>query len=86
MVNSFQKDIQDVIDAAQRLNVELDETEAVEWLEAIQKAKESDDDIAFCERTGVFGQNVLCWISAPSGWIISAKLATWLSSMMSPAG
>lgn len=52
------KDIQDVIDAAQRLNVELDETEAVEWLAAIQKAKESDDDIAFCERTGVFGQNV----------------------------
>ena len=60
MVKQFsKKDIQDVIDAAQRLNVELDETEAVEWLEAIQKAKESDDDIAFCERTGVFGQNVV---------------------------
>jgi hypothetical protein len=50
--------IQEVIDSAKRLNVELNETEAKEWLEAIQKAKESDDDIAFCERTGVFGQNM----------------------------
>ena len=40
MVKQFsKKDIQDVIDAAQRLNVELDETEAVEWLEAIQKVE-----------------------------------------------
>jgi hypothetical protein len=47
-----------VIDSAKRLKVELDEEEAIEWLEAIRLAKESDDDIAFCERTGVFGQNI----------------------------
>jgi hypothetical protein len=52
------KDIQDVIDSASRLNVEMDEEEALEWLAAIQKAKESDEDIVFWERTGVFGQNV----------------------------
>lgn len=51
--------IQDVIDSAKRMNVELHEEEAVEWLEALKKAKESDDDIAFCERTGVFGQKVV---------------------------
>jgi hypothetical protein len=51
--------IQDVIDSAKRMNVELHEQEAIEWLEALKKAKESDDDIAFCERTGVFGQKVV---------------------------
>ncbi|NLN69448.1 MAG: hypothetical protein GX142_01480 [Chloroflexi bacterium] len=59
MSNQFSnKDIQDVIDSASRLNVEMDEEEALEWLAAIQKAKESDEDIVFWERTGVFGQNV----------------------------
>ncbi len=51
--------IQDVINSAKRLNVELDEAEAVDWLEAIRKAKESDDDIAFCERNGIFGQCIV---------------------------
>ena len=50
--------IKDVIESAERMNVELNEDEAVEWLEAIKQAKESGDDIAFCERSGVFGQNI----------------------------
>jgi hypothetical protein len=51
--------IQDVIHSAQRLKVELNEEEAVAWLEAIRKAKNHDDDIAFCERNGVFGQRIV---------------------------
>jgi hypothetical protein len=51
--------IKDVIHSAERMNVELNEEEAVEWLEAIRKAKNNDDDIAFCERNGVFGQCIV---------------------------
>ena len=59
MSAEFSRDaIQEVMDSAKRLNVELNEAEAVEWLEAMRKAKESNDDIAYCERTGVFGQNI----------------------------
>jgi len=57
--------IQDVIDSAQRLNVELDADEAVEWLDAIRQAKESGDDIAYCDRTGVFGQSIVMLDFAP---------------------
>ena len=53
------QEIEKIIESAKRLNVELDENEAREWLEAIQKARDSDDDIKHCERTGVFGQNVV---------------------------
>ncbi len=51
--------IQEVIESAQRLNVEMNEQEALEWLEAIRKAKDSEDDMAYCDRTGVFGQNIV---------------------------
>ncbi len=58
MSDTFSKDKLDkVIDAAQRFDIELDEKEAIAWLEAIEKAKEGDD-ITFDERTGVFGQNI----------------------------
>jgi len=53
------QELEKIIESAKRMNVELDENEAKEWLEAIQKAKDSDDDITHCERTGVFGQNVV---------------------------
>ena len=52
-----QDDLRLIIEAAQRLNVELDEKEAAAWLAAIQQAKDSEQ-ITFDIRTGVFGQNV----------------------------
>ena len=58
MSDTFSKDKLDkVMDAAKRFNIELEEKEALAWLEAIEKAKEGDD-ITFDERTGVFGQNI----------------------------
>jgi hypothetical protein len=47
-----------VIESAKRMNVELDEKEAVEWLESIRKASGDEKEITFDERTGVFGQNI----------------------------
>jgi hypothetical protein len=51
------EDLITVIDSAQRFNIELNEQEAIAWLDAIQKAKDSNE-ITFDERTGVFGQNI----------------------------
>jgi hypothetical protein len=52
------KDLKEVIESAKRMNVELDEKEAREWLDAIQKASDDHEAITFDERTGVFGQNI----------------------------
>lgn len=70
------KAIQDVIGSAKRLNVELNEEEAVEWLEAIRKAKASDDDIAFCERTGVFGEHIAMLDFSPERLDYFRKIGT----------
>lgn len=47
-----------IIDSAKRMNVELDEKDAIEWLDSIQKASDDHEAITFDERTGVFGQNI----------------------------
>jgi len=52
------KALQKIIDSAKRMNVELDEKDAVEWLDSIQKASDDHEVITFDERTGVFGQNI----------------------------
>ncbi len=52
------EELQKVIDSAKRMNVELNEKDAVEWLESIQKASDDHEAITFDERTGVFGQNI----------------------------
>lgn len=51
--------LEKVIDSARRLNIELDEQKAVDWLESIREAKNHEEDIAYCERTGVFGQQIV---------------------------
>ena len=53
-----QDDLSKVIESARRLNVELDEKDAVEWIKAIRSAAENGEQITFDERTGVFGQNI----------------------------
>lgn len=45
-----------IIESAKRLGVELDETDALQWLAAM--AVEGDEDIKLDERTGVFGHRV----------------------------
>jgi hypothetical protein len=51
-------DIEQVIESAKRLNVELDIDEAREWVESIKCTEGAWDEITFDERTGVFGQNI----------------------------
>lgn len=50
--------LNEIIGAAKRLGMELDEKEAEQWLKAIDLAKEKGDDIVFDVRSGVFGQNI----------------------------
>ncbi len=50
--------LNDIIGAAKRLGMEMDEKEAEQWLKAIDLAKEKGDDIVFDVRSGVFGQNI----------------------------
>jgi hypothetical protein len=52
-----EQQLQEVIQSAKRMNVELDEAEAKTWLSAIQSA-EAGSDIVMDERAGVFGKNV----------------------------
>jgi len=49
--------LEKIIESAKRMNVELDEQEAVAWLDSIKHAKDGEE-ITFDERTGVFGQNI----------------------------
>jgi len=51
-------DIEQVIESAKRLNVELNIEEAREWVESIKGTEGAWDEITFDERTGVFGQNI----------------------------
>ncbi len=50
-------DLQRILVSAQRLGVELDEEEALQWLTAISAAKASSD-VVVDSRTGVFGHTV----------------------------
>jgi len=47
-----------VIESARRLGVELDETEALQWMTAIAASQPGDDDVVLDVRTGVFGHRV----------------------------
>ena len=50
-------DLQNILDSAERLGVELDEEEALQWLTAISAAK-SGSDIVVDTKEGVFGHKV----------------------------
>lgn len=52
------EDLQRIIESAQRLGVELDEEEAIQWLTAVTAAMNEEVDIAFDARSGVFGHRV----------------------------
>ena len=50
------EDLQRIIESAQRLGVELDEEDALQWLTAM--ASQQDESVVMDERTGVFGHKV----------------------------
>ncbi|NIS82499.1 MAG: hypothetical protein GTO14_20350 [Anaerolineales bacterium] len=50
-------DLQRILDSANRLGVELDESEALQWLTAISAAQTSDE-VAVDMRSGVFGHKI----------------------------
>jgi hypothetical protein len=56
--DQYAADLERIINSALRLGVELDETEALEWLSAIAAGASEDDNIVMDERTGVFGHKV----------------------------
>jgi hypothetical protein len=51
------EDLQRIIESAQRLGVEMDEEEALQWLTAMA-AEKTESGIVMDERTGVFGHKV----------------------------
>ena len=51
------EDLQRIIESAQRLGVEMDEEEALQWLTAMA-AEKSEGGIVMDERTGVFGHRI----------------------------
>lgn len=50
------KDLQQIIESARRLGVELDEADAIQWLTAV--AAVSENDITLDTKTGVYGHKV----------------------------
>ena len=51
------QEIKGIIESAQRLGIELDEADALQWLTAIAAA-EQEEDVVFDQRAGVFGHKV----------------------------
>lgn len=57
MTSQPQKDLDQIIESAHRLGIELDRAEALQWLTAISASK-GEDEIVFDDRAGVFGHRV----------------------------
>jgi hypothetical protein len=56
--NQSSEALKSIIESAQRLGIELDEEEALQWLAAVASIKATDSDIMIDERSGVFGHKV----------------------------
>ncbi|HEX9597053.1 MAG TPA: hypothetical protein VF982_09270, partial [Anaerolineales bacterium] len=52
------EDLQQIIDSAKRLGVELDEADALQWLAAVAAGQGQDDDVVVDVKSGVFGHRV----------------------------
>lgn len=57
MTSSPLTELDQIIQSAQRLGIELDEADALQWLTAISSAQQ-EDEIVFDDRAGVFGHKV----------------------------
>ena len=51
------QELSKIIQSAQRLGIELDESDALQWLTAIAAAQD-EDDVVFDQRAGVFGHKI----------------------------
>lgn len=51
-------DLEQILESAHRLGVEIDEEEAIQWLTAMAAAKADDEDIIVDIQSGVFGHRV----------------------------
>ncbi len=51
-------ELERIIESAQRLGIELDEAEALQWLSAMAAGAGESGDVVFDERAGVFGHRV----------------------------
>jgi len=51
-------DLEQILESAHRLGVEIDEEEAIQWLTAMAAVKADDDDIIMDIHSGVFGHRV----------------------------
>ena len=52
------KEVQQIIDAAQRLGVTIDKEKAIKWLEDMAKVKASSVDVDIDQTTGVYGHKI----------------------------
>ena len=52
-----QEDLSRIVDSAKRLGIELDETEALQWLTAMASTQTSDD-ISVDIKQGIFGHRI----------------------------
>lgn len=57
-ISGSRADLERIIASAERLGVELDEEEAIQWLTAIAASRSAQDDIVMDVRSGVFGHKV----------------------------
>jgi len=55
--NSTDQEMDQIITSAHRLGIELDQSAALQWLNAISEARD-EDDVVFDHRSGVFGHKV----------------------------
>ena len=53
-----QTDLQRILESAQRLGVEIEEEEALQWLASMASTRQDDDNITFNTRSGVFGHKI----------------------------
>lgn len=72
--NTSKSDINEIIESAKRLGMELDEKEARNWLSAIDLAKEKGNEIVFDVRSGVFGQNIAMLDFSPERLVYFRKV------------
>jgi hypothetical protein len=52
------EELQQIIDSAKRLGVELDEADALQWLAAVAAGQGDDDDVVVDVKSGVFGHRL----------------------------
>jgi hypothetical protein len=57
MTSESQRELEQIIQSAQRLGIELDQADALQWLTSITAAQQ-EDEIVFDDRAGVFGHKI----------------------------